>query len=156
VRGAAPALRDGRARARVRARAAEIPRADRRLLHARECFDARGMGASSLGTQSRDLGADAAMSTRASGLARLAPGGSPIPLRALRRLFARGDAEGELRDGLAKLLGVAHVTLHGSGREAMRVAFRALAERSGRCEVALPAYVCFSVPAAAVAAGLSV
>ena len=48
------------------------------------------------------------------------------------------------------------MTLHASGREAMRVAFRALAERSGRREVALPAYVCFSVPAAAVAAGLSV
>ncbi|TMA30983.1 MAG: aminotransferase class V-fold PLP-dependent enzyme [Deltaproteobacteria bacterium] len=89
-------------------------------------------------------------------LGRLAPGGSPIPLRALRRVFAGGDAERELCAGLADRLGGARVTLHASGREAMRVAFRALAERSGRREVALPAYVCFSVPAAAVAAGLSV
>jgi dTDP-4-amino-4,6-dideoxygalactose transaminase len=89
-------------------------------------------------------------------LGRTAPGGSPIPLRALGRVFAGGDAERELCEGLAERLGVPRVTLHASGREAMRVAFRALAERSGRREVALPAYVCFSVPAAAVAAGLSV
>jgi dTDP-4-amino-4,6-dideoxygalactose transaminase len=89
-------------------------------------------------------------------LGRTAPGGSPISLRALRRVFAGGDAERELCAGLADLVGGARVTLHASGREAMRVAFRALAERSGRREVAVPAYVCFSVPAAAVAAGLSV
>jgi perosamine synthetase len=89
-------------------------------------------------------------------LGRLAPGGSPIPLRALRRVFAGGDAERELCAGLADRLGGARVTLHASGREALRVAFRALAERSSRSEVAVPAYVCFSVPAAAVAAGLSV
>ena len=96
------------------------------------------------------------MSFGAATLARLAPGGSPIPLRALRRVFAGGDAERELREGLASRLGGAHVTLHASGREAMRVALRALAEHSGRREVVVPAYVCFSVPAAAVAAGLSV
>src|SRR6188474_3299662 len=89
-------------------------------------------------------------------LGRLAPGGSPIPLRALRRVFAGGDAERELCAGIADRLGAARTTLHASGREAMRVAFRALAERSGRREVVVPAYVCFSVPAAAVAAGLSV
>ena len=71
-------------------------------------------------------------------------------------MFAGGDAERELCAGLAERLGGARVTLHASGREALRVAFRALAEHSGRREVALPAYVCFSVPAAAVAAGLSV
>lgn len=96
------------------------------------------------------------MSSGAPALGRLAPGGSPIPLRALRRLFSGGDAERELCTGLADRLGAGQVTLHASGREAMRVAFRALAERSGRREVAVPAYVCFSVPAAAVAAGLSV
>jgi len=96
------------------------------------------------------------MRSGAAALGRLAPGGSPIRLRALRRVFAGGDAERDLRGGLSDRLGGAHVTLHASGREAMRVAFRALAERSGRREVALPAYVCFSVPASAVAAGLSV
>lgn len=96
------------------------------------------------------------MSSARGVLGRTAPGGSPIPLRALRRVFAGGDAERELCEGLADRLGVARVTLHASGREALRVAFRALAERSGRREVAVPAYVCFSVPAAAVAAGLAV
>ncbi len=96
------------------------------------------------------------MRSGAPALRRLAPGGSPIPLRALRRVFSLGDAEGELCAGLADQLGARSVTLHASGREAMRVAFRALAERSGRREVAVPAYLCFSVPAAAVAAGLSV
>jgi perosamine synthetase len=89
-------------------------------------------------------------------LGRTAPGGSPIRLRSLRRVFAGGDAERELCAGIRERLGVERVTLHASGREALRVAFRALAERSGRREVALPAYVCFSVPAAAVAAGLAV
>ena len=89
-------------------------------------------------------------------LSRFAPGGSAISLRAMRRVFAGGDAQRDLRAGLAGLLGVREITLHASGREAMRVAFRALADRSGRREIAMPAYVCFSVPAAAVAAGLSV
>jgi dTDP-4-amino-4,6-dideoxygalactose transaminase len=48
------------------------------------------------------------------------------------------------------------VTLHASGREALRVALRHLAARSGRDEVVLPAYACFSIPAAVVAAGLRV
>lgn len=96
------------------------------------------------------------MSPGALALSRFAPGGSPIPLRALRRVLARGNAETELCAGLAQRVGARSVTLHASGREAMRVAFQCLAERSGRREVVVPAYVCFSVPAAAVAAGLSV
>ena len=96
------------------------------------------------------------MSPAAMGLSRAAPGGSPIPLRALRRVLARGDAEAELCAGLVQRVGARSVTLHASGREAMRVALSCLAERSGRREVVVPAYVCFSVPASAVAAGLSV
>ena len=96
------------------------------------------------------------MSPAAGVLGRAAPGGSPIRLRSLRRVFAGGDAERELCEGIREQLGAPRVTLHASGREALRVAFRALAEHSGRREVALPAYVCFSVPAAAIAAGLSV
>ncbi len=101
------------------------------------------------------MGADPEMRP-ARALGRTAPGGSAIPLRALRRVFSGGDAQSELCAGLASLLGTRDVTLHASGREAMRVAFQVLAERSGRTEVALPAYVCFSVPASAVAAGLTV
>lgn len=48
------------------------------------------------------------------------------------------------------------MTLHRSGREALRVGFEALARRSGRREIAVPAYTCYSVPAAAVAAGFAV
>jgi len=100
--------------------------------------------------------APAATRPRSWAIGRRAPGGSPISLRALRRVFSGGDVEGELRAGLADLTGAGEITLHTSGREALRVAFRHLAERSGRREIAMPAYVCFSVPAAAVAAGLSV
>jgi perosamine synthetase len=96
------------------------------------------------------------MSSGAAALSRFAPGGSPIPLRALGRVLAGRDAEAELCAGLAQRVGAREVTLHASGREALRVAFAYLAERSGRREVVVPAYVCFSVPAAAVAAGLSV
>jgi perosamine synthetase len=48
------------------------------------------------------------------------------------------------------------LTLHASGREALRVAFAHLAASTQRSEVAIPAYSCFSIPAAAVAAGLQV
>jgi dTDP-4-amino-4,6-dideoxygalactose transaminase len=58
--------------------------------------------------------------------------------------------------GLRQRLGAQAITLHASGREALRVALAHLAARSGRSEVAVPAYTCFSVAAAAVAAGLQV
>ena len=59
-------------------------------------------------------------------------------------------------DELESLLGRRPVALFRSGREALRVALRQLAEASGRDEVIIPAYCCYSVPAAAVAAGLRV
>jgi dTDP-4-amino-4,6-dideoxygalactose transaminase len=48
------------------------------------------------------------------------------------------------------------LSLHSSGREALRVAFSQLATSTGRGEVIVPAYSCYSIPAAAVAAGLRV
>jgi len=57
---------------------------------------------------------------------------------------------------LAERTGAQGVLLRRSGREALRVALRATATRSGREEVVLPAYTCWSVAAAAVAAGLHV
>jgi dTDP-4-amino-4,6-dideoxygalactose transaminase len=87
---------------------------------------------------------------------RLAPGGSAIPLSSCLSLLRPGDPAAALCAGLAGLLDGAGVTLHASGREALRVALRHLAARSGRQEVVVPAYACFSVPAAAVAAGLRV
>jgi dTDP-4-amino-4,6-dideoxygalactose transaminase len=68
----------------------------------------------------------------------------------------RANPASRLRAGLASLLDAEEVTLHASGREALRVAFAQLASERGRSEVVIPAYTCWSVPAAAVAAGLQV
>ena len=48
------------------------------------------------------------------------------------------------------------ISFHASGREALRIAFERLATATGRDEIVIPAYCCFSIPAAAVAAGLNV
>jgi dTDP-4-amino-4,6-dideoxygalactose transaminase len=66
------------------------------------------------------------------------------------------DPAAELKAALLRRLGGARATLHASGREALRVAFAHLARTSGRSEIWIPGYTCFSIPAAAVAAGLRV
>jgi dTDP-4-amino-4,6-dideoxygalactose transaminase len=87
---------------------------------------------------------------------RLPPAGSPItPAECARALGTRDPAQA-LIAGLRAILGLESVALYASGREALRVAFTHLASQSGRAEVAVPAYTCFSVAAAAVAAGLRV
>lgn len=87
---------------------------------------------------------------------RLPPSGRPLGLRDLAAVLAPGDAPARLREALRQRLGVADVHLYDSGRAALRSALAAAARRSGRREVVLPAYTCFSVAAAAVAAGLRV
>jgi dTDP-4-amino-4,6-dideoxygalactose transaminase len=87
---------------------------------------------------------------------RLPPAGRALGLRELAALWRDADAPARLRDALRERLGVADVHLFRSGREALRVALCEAARRSGRQEVVLPAYTCFSVAAAAVAAGLRV
>jgi dTDP-4-amino-4,6-dideoxygalactose transaminase len=67
-----------------------------------------------------------------------------FPEQALRRL------EGELRASL----GVDHVFLVSSGTAALTLTLMALRARSRRVEVVIPAYTCFTVPAAVVRAGL--
>jgi len=87
---------------------------------------------------------------------RLPPAGSPItPAECVAALRIRKPACA-LIEGLRGILGAEHVALYASGREALRVALVQLASRSGRDEVVVPAYTCFSVAAAAVAAGLRV
>jgi perosamine synthetase len=66
------------------------------------------------------------------------------PVRALRRF------EEEIRGHF----GVRHVFLLASGTAALTVTLRALASLSPRREIVLPAYTCFSVPAAVLKAGL--
>ncbi|MBY0401844.1 aminotransferase class V-fold PLP-dependent enzyme, partial [Myxococcota bacterium] len=87
---------------------------------------------------------------------RLAPGGSAIPLAVLARVLFAADAGRALDRALQTRFAGRRLTYHASGREAMRVALALLAERSGRNEVAIPAYGCFSIPASVVAAGLKV
>ena len=87
---------------------------------------------------------------------RLPPAGRALGLRELAALWRDADAPARLRDALRERLGVADVHLFRSGREALRVALCEAARRSGRQEVVLPACTCFSVAAAAVAAGLRV
>jgi perosamine synthetase len=87
--------------------------------------------------------------------ARLPAGGESISGATLWALRTR-DPACALRDELQRRLGAETVTLHASGREALRVALAELARQSGRNEVVVPAYTCFSVSASAVAAGLRV
>lgn len=89
-------------------------------------------------------------------LTRLPPLDGGIP--ATTSLLRAGDPALERRVTrmLQRRLRAAEVWLLASGREALRLALALLAERSGRDEVVLPAYTCWSVPAAAVAAGMRV
>lgn len=90
---------------------------------------------------------------------RVPPAGDPIAWACLGRALARDSAAARaerLGAALAPLLPGARLQLHASGREALRALLAWLAGRSGRDEVLLPAYTCFSVASAAVAAGLRV
>lgn len=87
---------------------------------------------------------------------RLAPGGSAISLRTFRAVLSDHGAEQTLRQELHDRFAGMTLTLHASGRDALRVAFSHLAASKDRAEIAIPAYSCFSIPAAAVAAGMRV
>jgi dTDP-4-amino-4,6-dideoxygalactose transaminase len=84
------------------------------------------------------------------------PAGEAIPPSAIWSAFSAPDPARALIQGLEERLGSSRVTLHGSGRQALRLALEHLARSRDRDEVLIPAYTCFSVPAAAVAAGLRV
>lgn len=87
---------------------------------------------------------------------RLPPAGRALGARTLRALWSSGEAHERLRRALRERLDATDVQLYASGREALRAALAGAAQRCGRREVILPAYTCFSVAAAAVAAGLRV
>lgn len=89
-------------------------------------------------------------------LTRQPPAGSPVPLAGLWGIVREREPAPLLVAGLGARLGGSSLTLHRSGREALRVALDRLARQSGRGEVLVPAYTCYSVAAAAVAAGLRV
>lgn len=92
-------------------------------------------------------------------LSRLPPGGHPLGREVLRALASparAGLGADAPAPAIAARLGGGRVELYRSGRAALVAVFEALAARSGRDEVVVPAYTCYSVPAAAVAAGLRV
>jgi len=89
-------------------------------------------------------------------LTRLPPGGSRVTYSQCRAALGETSPSPALRASLLALLGASSLSLHASGREALRVAFAHLAALRGRDEIWVPGYTCFSIPAAAVAAGLRV
>ena len=81
----------------------------------------------------------------------------PVELwHGVRGLFRQQDALSHLRQELRQSLGVRHVSLVSSGRAALTLVLRALRRLSPRRTVIIPAYTCYSVPAAIVRAGLDV
>jgi dTDP-4-amino-4,6-dideoxygalactose transaminase len=70
-------------------------------------------------------------------------------------VFARRYRD-KLERELAEYFGVRHVFLVSSGKAALALILTALRSLSGRPDVVVPAYTCFSVPSAVVKAGLRV
>jgi dTDP-4-amino-4,6-dideoxygalactose transaminase len=85
----------------------------------------------------------------------LPPAGTPIRWPDLYAVLRNRDPEACIASGLGGVLGTDRLRLYASGREALRCALT-LAARDGRDEVIVPAYTCFSVASAVVAAGLRV
>lgn len=89
------------------------------------------------------------------------PAGAPLELRqifrALRSTYANGTDTGRVLDAFTNRLGVRHVIATSSGRSGLYAALCALRRlRPDRRVVAVPAYVCFSVPASIIRAGLEI
>lgn len=91
----------------------------------------------------------------------LAPAGTPVPFFRAGAAMLGGAfspaARESLRTGLAALGGHSGCWLYSTGRAAMVVALQAIrkaAAQDARREVIIPAYTCYSVPAAVARAGL--
>ncbi len=87
----------------------------------------------------------------------LAPAGAPLPVRTVLSsvLHRSGDQRG-LAELIRERLGMQNLFLISSGRAAFTVLLKALQQCSGRREVVIPAYTCFSVPSAVARAGLAI
>lgn len=85
----------------------------------------------------------------------VAPAGAPLPIRAVLPSVLRGSPDhGGLAELLRERLGTQNLFSVSSGRAAFTVLLKALRQCSGRREVVIPAYTCFSVPSAVARAGL--
>ena len=90
---------------------------------------------------------------------RLPPGGHPFGASTLKSALQGLLAPSRLpsiQHGIEDWLSGFEIEFQASGRSAMAWAFEALAKKTGRSEIVIPAYTCYSVPAAAVAAGLRI
>jgi len=90
------------------------------------------------------------------------PAGTPVSLGLLGRIIAQGvfspDSEDELSAALRQKFVAGHIYLVNSGRTALTIILKAMARLAGekRDEVIIPAYTCFSVPAAVARSGLKI
>src|SRR5436189_5795420 len=86
------------------------------------------------------------------------PAAAPIRLKdvwyGLQGLVSPDGALKAAEDGIREEFGVAHVFLVSSGTAALALTLTVLKSLSPRREVVLPAFTCFSVPAAILNAGL--
>jgi dTDP-4-amino-4,6-dideoxygalactose transaminase len=82
--------------------------------------------------------------------------GMPIDAAQILGLFRERDPARELARRLRERLSASEVALRASGRDALACLLDSAARESGRDEVVVPAYTCYSVPAAAAAVGLRV
>ncbi len=85
----------------------------------------------------------------------VAPAGAPLAVQTVLSsvLQGCGDHRG-LAELLRERLGIRNLFFISSGRAAFTVLLKALQQCSGRREVLIPAYTCFSVPSAVARAGL--
>ncbi|RJP20673.1 MAG: hypothetical protein C4520_10985 [Candidatus Abyssobacteria bacterium SURF_5] len=90
----------------------------------------------------------------------LPPSGAEVTLRALisatRGLTWPSNVLVKLENSLKDIFQAKYAFLLCSGRAALTVILRALSDITGRDEVIVPSYTCFSVPASVVRAGLKV
>lgn len=77
-------------------------------------------------------------------------------LHGLSGFFKGGKYLEELERQIKEYFGVKHVFLTSSGKASLTIILRALSSLSGRREVLIPAYTCYSVPSAIIKAGLKV
>jgi dTDP-4-amino-4,6-dideoxygalactose transaminase len=77
------------------------------------------------------------------------------PHEVLSSVLARPERASGFREALKAATGLPHLELHGSGQAGLASVLRAWAA-DGRDEVLVPAYTCWTVPAAVVRAGLRV
>jgi len=87
----------------------------------------------------------------------VAPAGAPLPISlVLPSVFYRTGNRTDVRELRQGHLGAGHIFSVSSGRAALAIILKALKQLSGRREVVIPAYTCFSVPSAVVRAGLPI